>query len=239
MLVIERHRISRFSHAGEFIGSIRPRIFGFDWLLVRDGILFANGLAFPDGDHRFHVLTHAGDHLRSFGGVLEDPAKFPYGAASALGSARDDTSFWAAPPNRYRLERWATDGRFLEAIENERDWFPPWPGTNIKLDEPPPPGVVDLLQTPDSLLWVLLRVSRDDYELPVDRRRLQTPAGILGMFDAVIEVLDPGKGTLVTRRRFNRSFSRFVGRDRIQEFIEANDGTVAIVVSQLEVAFGR
>ena len=77
-----------------------------------------------------HVYDERGDWQLSFG--VADPAYrgdlMPL-LVRWLASA-DSFSFWAAPANEYRLERWTFDGQRLVELVGEREWFNPWGASN-------------------------------------------------------------------------------------------------------------
>ncbi len=170
-------------------------------------------VAFPRvPDHVFEVLSSAdGGVSAAFGVPLPSESRVRRVLAPA-----SDTTFWAAPAHRYRLEEWTVTGRRLRVIERTVPWFPPrerdemWDGRG----GPPPPVVAELFLDPETgLLWTRVMVPDGDYEESQGAvgGGLLTLGDLDELYDFVIEVLDPGTGRLLASRTSDRQAESVTG----------------------------
>ena len=218
----------------------RQRLEGrFIWDLVFDSSRFVaagpiatrNAAGFP-----LHVYNGQGEWKLSFG--VEEPA-FRGDLMPLLLRRLASTggpSFWAAPINEWRLERWTFDGHRVAELVGEREWFDPWVHRSRvrSLDRAPETFTVGLAA--DTLgVWMLFGIAAPEWKEALDT--LRDPMGYRmirpgGRYhDTVLELVDPVRGTLVASTRLEGSWSGFVGPGRIwRTWIDA-DGSAHTIVA--------
>lgn len=159
---------------------------------------------------------------------------------------RDDTSFWALHGATYRIDLWDTSGRLLESLRRDAPWFGKRQmGSPARL-APPPASIMGLAADSDGLLWVLLSVADPEwegYDLPEGwsapgnsypgwNRHLEN-----GVFDAVVEVVDPGLGAVVARAQYDR-YLRFAGPNMVVHYDGSSNDAGTYTVLRLALDRG-
>ena len=207
-------------------------------LLVEKGVVLTDGTVVVDGqlpgqDSAFalHHVSSDGQFLRSF------DASAGVGRFRFIARGHDET-IWSAPRGQdgpiYRIDRWdPRTGELLQRIVDEpawMQWSPPeqtssergcergdQAACNRMHDErratprPPPPSIVNLWESSDSLLWIL--------SIKADARwreaRSDDPQR---RFDSVLEVRDATTGRLLATREFDQRLTDFTDRGSIVMF---------------------
>lgn len=246
---------NRYSPSGEFLGTRRiPGLFRqvLDLAILPDGTLVLNEN--PLGGHVFHVVDPATDAVNPPGGLVgSDPSPMVRAGDAVDGgsqiarsfgprtdgyefasdetrrrlAARDKSTFWAAPVNRYELELWDTTGSLHRRIVREAEWFEPWAGDwEPPFEEPAPPRLAAIMLDEAGRLWVLLylparnfsptpRPAAQDFLAPSDASH---PA-----YDTLVEILDLEAGQIVARAFFrNKRIEGFL-RGRHVVFRDVSD----------------
>jgi len=207
-------------------------------ILTGYGVLTTGGQYRERGtdDGLFHVMDLNGDSIGSFGpAVLQGDSH----ARARISVLDDADGFWTtAPDGAYHgvlLERWTLDGRMSHEVMHSTTWLPKDgypPASNAS--EPQLPEYDLLHLDRDGLLWVALIV-RDERWKPTE----DTEDGARGpladeLFDARVEVIDPGSGAvLVSYRRDGPGdelppFSRFARGNRSYRFVRDSSGVTRI-----------
>ena len=135
---------------------------------------------------------------------------------------RDETSFWSLHAAAYRIDLWDTSGRRVESLRRDAPWFVERTMPSLARLTPPPTDPTGLAADSDGLLWVLLSVADPEwkgYEVP-GRGHGHGAGGSYpgrnrhledGVFDSVLEVVDPELVAVVMRTQFDEYFSGFAG----------------------------
>jgi hypothetical protein len=105
----------------------------------------------------FHVVSLSGRDAvlkRSFGAEQAALSSTPYSSLQ-VHLAPVQGGFWAAPYDKYVLERWSLKGILQERFVRSPEWFPTRP-LRVSLREPPPPNIAGLVLDKQNLLWVFI-----------------------------------------------------------------------------------
>lgn len=135
---------------------------------------------------------------------------------------RDSASFWSLHGTTYRIDLWDVSGRLIESLRREASWFEKRTSLTPAYIAPPPTDLRGLTADSDGLLWVLASVADPEwagYEIPAAdgrhaeggphpgwNRHLED-----GVFDTILEVVDPESGTVIARERYDEYFFGFAG----------------------------
>ncbi len=169
-----------------------------DTLLVPEPAINKSGASVP-----MQLLAPGGDTTRLIG---PEERSFARGAESRryrIVAPSDDSTFWAAPLDRYRVERWHMNGKLLQSFDETRSWFPQleqgWDGSNAK---PYPTRVLQLHQDHDGHLFVLIERANPDFKptgiQPARESGKSEPlTSRLRYLEQVIEVLYAATGELL------------------------------------------
>lgn len=150
----------------------------------------------------------------------------------------DSSSFWAAPTNEYRLERWTFDGRKLAELVGDREWFKPWVNRpdDRSPHRPPKPFLSALTSDHAGRLWVLFGIASPRWSEALDTlrdqmgSRLIRPGGIYR--NSVLEVVDPTRSALIASTRIEGSWTGFAdSRHLWRTWIDAGREARTIVVT--------
>lgn len=141
-------------------------------------------------------------------------------------SRDSDSTFWAAPVNEYRVERWTLSGRRLDHLIRNASWFPTWLHTaNIDDRTPPQPLVTSLSPEGQGRLWTVVRVPDSQWRSGISPRigetghrifRVTNPSRVT---DSVIELLDPRLGRVVASHRFDEAIGSFIDDDLVVVYL--------------------
>ena len=128
----------------------------------------------------------------------------------ALGKAG---TIWLHHVNSYRFEQWTAEGHLLGEYERVAAWFPP------RQQITPPPSdpidrLVDMAEDAGGL-WTLTHDVEPDWRIAYgadfgNERPMPTIGQQHGMYDTVIEYLDPTNSRVVARAKSATAFHGFV-----------------------------
>lgn len=189
-----------------------------------------------------HRMDFAGNYLGSHG----DSAALvlPRRVESLLRLATSHLGgVWVAPElYDYRLERWTTQGVRVTTIIRDAEWYPPydkvWSATPTTA---PPPTITAVWEDAGGLLWVFGTVAAPRWweglgpgQLLEGRRVYPTKAED-DVLDAVVEVIDPTAGRLVTSRRFDAPLRVALGNSLASSMSYNADGVLKVQVWRLRL----
>jgi hypothetical protein len=164
--------------------------------------------------------------------------------AAVLGEASQPRQFWSGTPfYRYELTRWSVEGRALQSIRRQPDWFAPYDSTALAAfwkatgaAQRPLPAQRAIHESADGVLWVAFGVSADGWQpdsaLPAGRRgprgeQMSRARTRLEHYDGVLEALDAATGELLISIRTDDllvgfpndtlAYARRVGEDGINQ----------------------
>jgi hypothetical protein len=157
---------------------------------------------------------------------------------------RDRTSFWSLHGTDYRIDLWNTSGRLIESLQRDAPWFEKRTMRSSAHRTPPPSDLRGLAADSDGLLWVLLSVADSEWvgydfpsEAPVERgsypgrnRHLED-----GVYDSVLEVVDPGLGAVIARARYDEYYSGFAGPKVVIHYDGSSNNAGAYTVLRLSL----
>ena len=205
-------------------GQGRITVFGPD--SVRAGTLpmpfLPPDLVMPDGSfllaqqigrketigYPMHVVDREGRVVRSFG--TDEPQYRPDLddiLTRNVAPGRDGT-VWAMAPARYILERWdPSTGEQLQSTRIRSEWFRESIEPDTDETVRPPPRVEGLWEDENGLVWTIVSDADVDWEPPAgaNEHRPFDLQEYNGVFDWVIEVVDPGSGRVLASRRFSET----------------------------------
>lgn len=117
-------------------------------------------------------------------------------------AAAIDGGVWLATPSRYEITKYDSELNPVRSIAPATRWFPPNDGMIGDTYTEPQPWIADISETPDSLLWVIVRVADADWEPGVLAEAQQASLRTFSlMFDWVIEVIDLQRDTRIASFR--------------------------------------
>ena len=197
------------------------------FVVLRDGIAVGAMLRTEDGITPVQILRRDGTISAGIGAMPSEAAPGEPSLHRILARSNDHVDLWSAPVNRYHLSRYGLDGEEKTRIERDFSSFRPGVGFafGAPYQAPIRPGVSDILQDADGLLWVAVRQAPQSFTplMPNAGRQIAEmplPQGLdMNRFlNTTIEVLDPVAGELLARRDF----------DEYVEFVRTADGGVFV-----------
>jgi hypothetical protein len=229
----------------EYVSSSRMDVDAFNAIELPTGETVINGVVnSPDRiGLPLHTVDEQGHLQRSFGSF--DDVAIYRGDLQYLMWRRmapaGVNGVWAAPPNRYVIELWDTNGERQRELLRDADWFKPYtervPPTP---DRPPPPALSSLHLDATGKLWVAIAVPALDWadrlgpavETPYGKQyRASNPEA----WDTVIEVIDPAGGRVVASQRVSPLVSGFIDDEHVYAYREDDEGVPFIDVWQLRL----
>jgi hypothetical protein len=160
-----------------------------------------------------HLVDSTGEIVRSFGALdTRITRKTPYADVRVMALAPNE-QVWTAYENKYVLELWSLSGSMRERLVREASWFHPGRVNWDPAVDPPPAVICGLRVDAHGLLWVLSMIPDHHWQRGHERvalgggrygYRITNPAGL---YDSVLEVIDPATGQLLQSRRFDQAFA--------------------------------
>jgi hypothetical protein len=152
-----------------------------------------------------HLIDFAGGVLNSFGANQDEMfrADNPMAGARVVAEGPHG-SVWSARPDRYVIERWdPLTGARLQQLVVDADWFAESTDSSSGPQSRPKP-LIEGLWEHDGYLWALHRVPDANWEraTPFTAEQPFDLEQYNGMFDWVLEAIDPGTGNVLAHRRF-------------------------------------
>lgn len=154
-----------------------------------------------------HVVDQFGTSRLSIGGNGR-PLDFRRGrhVRHKILAVRHGGEIWAAPMHRYELTAYSPEsGSVIHRIRRDAPWFRPHDDTSTRMDlrsGPPNPKIREMATDEEGRIWVVTWVADQEWERAVET--MTDPAGgpdRNGLYDSVVEVLDPEQGRLLARAR--------------------------------------
>jgi hypothetical protein len=160
-----------------------------------------------------------------------------------LAPARDG-GFWTASQRVYEFRKWSRPGELQATFKRSPDWFAKRSRVDIGNPRTPPePLLTGIQEDSVGLVSLVVRVPSPTWQQgwrnlkPGQREIAPRFVELEDMFDAMIEVVDPGKGVVLARRRFDGMLYAGLGRDRrIAAYQVDEDGEPLIKVLSVRLA---
>jgi len=190
-----------------------------------------------------HLVGKDGRIVKSFGSETgvdrPDVAEL---SSRAIASATA-TSVWVAHRTRYLLELIdVNSGAVLRRLERRAQWFPPSEipqSRSTSTDEPPRPRLAELHVDSIGRLWILIGVADARWRSAAkadDSNRDHIKITDASKYrDAIVEVIDPVRNTLVASMRFDEAPAWFLGNGIAQSAGENANGSPVIQVSRMQL----
>ncbi len=206
---ISRLALYLFDSNGDWIRTLRlPTIPGSSFVLLRgDTVVVSQAIPSPD---RFGLPLHAmhDDQIfASFGseGRVEIPSNVSQMLRMhhILATAPGDSTFWAAPISRYRLEYWTAGGELVKAVDLDRPWFPPVNWERFGDPNAARVAITSLVVDDDGIATVVIGRTKEavgeEYIDPADAHSRSSGGATesLNRIDYVIEMIDTRDGSVV------------------------------------------
>lgn len=186
-----------------------------------------------------HLFDHSGNYLRSMGDRRERIDPRNNSIDSWWVSAGQHNTFWSTPySHRYVLNHWDARGRLLQSLVRRADWFPTFDSLwIITPTRPPYPILMGSWTDAEGLVWVIAGVSDPRWQRGLGAKR-RGEGGVdiyrhedrQKLYDTLIEVIDPVRGTLVTSRRLDETLDVVIGSGLVGGVRETDDGVFLDVV---------
>lgn len=199
-------RLSVFSPEHEFIRSSPVEVRPHDGFVRADGsfVIASPGRTPATFGFPLHTLSSSGVVVESVGEEVGQPVSRETLLLYRRVTPGAGGGFFAAHRvDRYDIERRDASGRLQQTFRRRPLWFPVI-GTPPRVperaaDPPPFPGVMDIQMDDDGRLWVLITVPAEDWQdvFPGDGTR----AARHDLYNTIIEVIDLGNQTVVSRTR--------------------------------------
>ena len=240
LVALDADRLVRLDADLRAVSSVRPgAIFhGIDDMLpLADGRLLISGITSMQDPltERLHLLDSAGTVVSS---MVRPAQTGPRGRLNfLLASSTEPATFWSAQRSRYLLELRALDGRVVRALELTPSWFEPErsPG-----NPGPLPRVRALRAHASGALWTGLWTRSADWQRhevkPQPGREMRaSDIDWDGLYDSVIEVVDPAAGTLLASRRIPQLLLGFLDDQRALLYSNQSDGSFALEIWRVQL----
>lgn len=139
------------------------------------------------------------------------------------------TGMWAAFMGQYVLDHFDPLGVRTKRLVRDVDWFEPWGTISLPTpDTPPSPQVVRLSADPEGRLWTVLHMASPEWarhltERVVDGRTTYSFEALDGIYDSVIEVIDPEEGTILATARMDEILFAFADSHHVASVREGPD----------------
>jgi hypothetical protein len=231
---------------GDFIRSVPFANAITGKLVLRNDVLVANDFGgSPNGVAlALHLWAPSAAHIRSF-----DEWTGPITANQAWLLARvmsEDRrgGLWTAWVARYRVEHWSADGRRLQSFQRAADWFPEATGVPSSGALGTRPATIAQAIQQDSLgrVWVIISMARDDWKNALGPPQMVSDGLVgypardsSGLYESVIEVIDPASGTLVSSRRVPYYLQYFPALGEITGYRQDADGVPYIDIYRIDL----
>jgi hypothetical protein len=204
-------------------------------VIVLNAILFSTAYV----ETPFHILSATrGEIVRSFRSRSGDVFN-PWAGWRELTPGVVPGTFWAARRNRYEIQLLDTLGHERDELVREVDWFKPYEDEAVLLlsrEHLPVPSVERIHLDRDGRLWVMLTVGDPEWRqhlvpftLP-DGRTLQEPDDVNGVWDTVVEVIDPESRLVLASQRFDMKLLGFLDDRMVFGFGESDGGNPVLHV---------
>lgn len=137
--------------------------------------------------------------------------------------ARSANGFWTARENTHELVRWSPAGTKELVLARESAFLVPWELADWASyrPDPYPPRLMDLYEDEMGRVWTISHVADENF-VPLDPEdpygRDEVRPREHPQMDALVEVIDPARGQVVARARFDGVMSKFLTGGRVALF---------------------
>jgi hypothetical protein len=201
-----------------------------------DGGYLVNGIIADGGDGwaPLRILTQDGVIAHSLGDRVTDRGQQPRRWLRMLASGREGA--WSAHGTEYSLRYWNSTGTRLQELIREADWLVPYGDGSWGPDQPKPSRVVDVIVDQGGNIRTLVRRATARWKelLPppihrAGRTVYPTPSGI-GLFETVVETIDPRGRRLIAQGLFESDLFGFVDAETAFRYREDEIGVPTVEI---------
>lgn len=165
-------------------------------------------------------------------------------ATSRVIAVDREGAIWSGRISQYEFVKLSVYGDTLATLRRTGSVFGegPYSPTPFDAGDPAPsPRVHRLFLDADGLLWVVFIVAGEGWEAAVRDRPVEGVPDPQGVWDSMVEVIDPRSGRLLARRRLPHYLGAVrtisdSGRVMVQYVAERSDGTLSVQVLELTLA---
>ena len=203
---------------------------------VEHAKLLPNGEILANGDIRtrdkvglpLHRLSRTGTALSSFGSDVPVYRGDAPGLAIRFLSVAPGGDTWVSHYSQYVLEHIQPTGRIDRRLVRQAKWFPPYVKPwNPTPQNAPPAIMTDVRLDAQRNLWVSAIFPRDDFAKflsknpkVIEGQRVYEVEDYDRMYDSYLEVIDPGKGEVLARKRFDNLIAGWIDNDHFTTYTE-------------------
>ncbi|MEX0891222.1 MAG: hypothetical protein WEB88_03555 [Gemmatimonadota bacterium] len=146
-----------------------------------------------------------------------------------------DGGFWTLEPTSYRIVEWNETGLPVRVFEVASDWPDDEPTAFAGWDTPPAAIPSYLSADRSGLLWVIGQLPDAAWrplDVPDARDPLPDPSSV---YDSMIEVIDPRRGIVVARGRYDLRVLGFVGERDVWGVRQDESGRTVVQIVRLRM----
>lgn len=154
----------------------------------------------------------------------------------------DGRGMWSSSVPGYQLQQWTVAGALLKTLTRTPEWFPSASVPSIGwADKPPTPGIADIQQTTDGLLWVFIDVPSPAWRQawpPMAPGATHVEGSKIGreyLYRTTVEVIDPQAGRVLARRALDEWLVAALPGGRAAAYGVDADGIPRVTVMRLSL----
>jgi hypothetical protein len=174
--------------------------------------------------YALHLIDADGQFMHSMGSSADPAMQLFDNRALAPDTG---SGFWSLSPMPYRIDRWSRDGALVNGLRRVAPWLDDSQQPTGAPDEPTPPPSKPwkIHASKDGLVWTLSIVPDARWRQAIARGRggwIVTDND--RYYDTIIEVIDPNKARVVTRRRVDMYLHTFADATHVAApFVDKNE----------------
>lgn len=232
-----RGTISVLDPSGRFVRSEpMPMRISLDYALALDDgtlILSGEGYTPSSAGYGLHIVRN-GNVERSYALGEDRTRTMPPQVFIPSPALSRDSNFWVISTWPYRVERHSADGRVVERFLREPDWYE-IVRTTEAATKGPPSAAIAVRELADGRLVtaVIVRAERWQQHMPRPRAGSEVSVASVnldGLFDSVIELLDPRSRRLVASARVPHYVFAMPDAGLLASYTESADGVPLIQI---------
>jgi hypothetical protein len=193
------------------------------------------------GDSLIALHAASGKELRRYPPLVRQPREpdqdwnFVQLAPTSRGTV------WVGHPNFYQIDEYELSGKISRALRRDLDWWskPSEYTSFAPREKKPQPTLIAIREDEVGRLWTVVLTGKADWrqlDPPGTYLQKPTPQGERNRyFDAIVEVLDPATGKLITSRRFPFPLSQLRAGNIVVATHEDEDGNLLRDIYRIEL----
>jgi hypothetical protein len=211
---------------------------------ARAGNMFVIGRnSTADGiTHPVHVISTAGELLRSFGAAPSEELRPDRPPPAWTGAESSGGNAWLVRRSRYELQQWDDQGTLLRVVTRQAAWFPgrDWDDTPRPTEVKPLATIGFVSELGDQHLLIKSAVAASDWAPTVRPARgsLDAPppqAAARQLYQSLLEIVDVRGGHVVASQRTSIILVNAIAKNLAYSFATDADGFQFIDVWRVEL----